>query len=246
MGIVVGDIGLRGEIGTGRADKFAQFGFKVTIEHRDGAIAHRHAHLQDRARQARYAVKPAILTRKFLQWNFHRLGQILNDLGAAFEPEARQNRQPGAAVPRFAVIGIGCKGKRRIGIGRVGDFSKDRLARITFRTIRQRIRIAGSTPDIGFGNHGTQRAFLKNLLKTHDIGVHGEQLIGQPVLFPGVLLGGVFLEPVVLFVRTNQVFDVETGNRKIFHISTQVWPRPVETYRCPHYRLKSRQLSRRR
>ena len=44
------------------------------------------------------------------------------------------------------------------------------------------------------------------------------QLIGQPVLFPSMLFGGVALKPIVFLIRPDQVFDVETCNRELGHV----------------------------
>ena len=69
----------------------------------------------------------------------------------------------------------------------------------------------------GLSDHAQERLFLEDLLKPNHIGVHRQQLIGQPILFPGVFLGGVALETVIFAVRPDQVLDVEAGDGGVGH-----------------------------
>ena len=121
-------------------------------------------------------------------------------------------------MPRFAVIHVWCKGEGRIGIGRIGQFAEDRLFAIAFIFAGDMGGVCFDPFRIGLGNHIAQGGFVEYLLEPYDVCIHRLQLLRQPIGFPSVFLGCVFLEFIVLLVSPNQVFDVETGNCKTCHI----------------------------
>ena len=63
-----------------------------------------------------------------------------------------------------------------------------------------------------------QSVFLEDLLKPDDIGIHRQDLIRHPIDFPRMFFRRVGLEPVILLIRSDQVFDIERREREMHGI----------------------------
>ena len=83
---------------------------------------------------------------------------------------------------------------------------------VAFRRARHGGLVGRDPAPVGFGDCRAQRLVFEDFLKSHDIGIHGQQLVGQPVLFPGEFLGRVALKPVIFPAGADQVLDVERGS----------------------------------
>mmetsp|Transcript_27486 Transcript_27486/g.50786 ORF Transcript_27486/g.50786 Transcript_27486/m.50786 type:complete len:213 (+) Transcript_27486:1699-2337(+) len=177
-----------------------------------------HAHLEDGAAQPGQlkrssAARIAHRTKTDVQ----RLGQILNDLRCADKSHSGQDGNARAALAGPTIIHVRGHCEGRVRVGAICQFAKDGLASVPFVPTGNVFGVACNSFGIGLADHVAQRAFLENLLKANDIGIHCLNLLRQPVDFPRVFLRRVLLKAVIFLIGADQVFDVETGDAERGH-----------------------------
>ena len=131
------------------------------------------------------------------------LVQVLDHLRFTDKAKAQQDRKAGAAFTGTTVIQVRCECESCIRIGGVSQFAENCALAVTFGFVRNVGRLVFDPFGVGLCDQITLRAFLKDFLKTNDIGIHGLQLFRQPIGFPCIFFWRVFLEFIVFFVLTN-------------------------------------------